>query len=361
MDRFESSKDINNLIHHTFPVQNTFSAGGRMKVAISGFGRIGKTFLRAAAAQGALGRDFDVVAINTRSGPELHAHLFKYDSNLGRFDGTVEVKDGYFIVNGHRIKWIRESDPLKLPWKELEVDVVVESSGEFRERAEVEKHLLAGAKKVVVSAPAKECDATIVMGVNDNELNHEQKIFSLASCTTNCLAPVLKVLDENFGVERGFMTAVHAYTNDQRILDGSHSDWRRARAAAVSIIPTTTGAAKAIGDVLPAMKGKLDGVAFRVPVPDGSLNDLVVVVRTETNAKDVNNAMRKASESELRGIMSYTEEPLVSRDIIGTSESAIVDGGLTKVIGNLVKVSAWYDNEYGYSSRLVGFLRKLAK
>ena len=332
-----------------------------MKVAISGFGRIGKMFLRAAVEQGALGQDFDVVAINTRSAPEMHAHLFKYDSAMGRFNGTVEVKDGFFIVNGHKIKWIRESDPLKLPWKELDVDVVIESSGEFRKRDEVEKHILAGAKKVVVSAPAKECDATIVLGVNDHIMNKEQTIYSLASCTTNCLAPVLKVIDEQFGIEYGFMSTVHAYTNDQRILDGSHEDWRRARAGAVSIIPTTTGAAKAIGDVLPGLKGKMDGVAFRVPVPDGSLNDITLLVKKDTSAKEVNETLRKASENELRKIMAYTEEPLVSCDIIGTTESAIVDGGLTKVLGRLVKICAWYDNEYGYSNRLVGFVKKLAK
>ncbi len=331
------------------------------KVAISGFGRIGKMFLRAAVAQGALGRDFEVVAINTRSKPEMHAHLFKYDSAMGRFDGTVEVKEGFFVVNGQKIRWIRETDPLKLPWKELEVDLVLESSGEFREREEVEKHIIAGAGKVLISAPGKNCDATIVPGVNDHMLNREQKIFSLASCTTNCLAPVLKVMEESFGIEKGFMTTVHAYTNDQRILDGSHEDWRRARAAAVSIIPTTTGAAKAIGDVIPALKGKLDGVAFRVPVPDGSLNDMVLLLKRETDAKSVNEALKRASENELRGIMSYTEEPLVSKDIIGTRESAIVDGLLTKANGNLVKVSAWYDNEFGYSNRLVDFVRKVAK
>lgn len=332
-----------------------------MKVAISGFGRIGKMFLKAAIAQGALGRDFEVVAINTRSAPEMHAHLFKYDSALGRFDGTVEVKEGNLIVNGQKIRWIRETDPLKLPWKDLEIDMVLESSGEFRKRDDVEKHLLAGAKRVLVSAPAKECDATIVPGVNDHMLSREHKIFSLASCTTNCLAPILKVMDENFGVEKGFMSTVHAYTNDQRILDGSHDDWRRARAAAVSIIPTTTGAAKAIGDVLPQLQGKMDGVSFRVPVPDGSLIDITLLLKKETDAKEVNAALKKASENEMRGIMSYTEEPLVSRDIIGTKESAIVDGALTKALGNLVKVSAWYDNEFGYSNRLVDFVRKFSK
>lgn len=352
-----SVKNIYNLAAHSI----SWGIFMVFRLAISGFGRIGKMFLKAAIAQGALGRDFEVVAINTRSAPDLHAHLFRYDSALGKFDGNVEIKEGFFVVNGHRITWMRETDPLKLPWKELEIDLVLESSGEFRKREELEKHIIAGAKRVLVSAPATECDATIVLGVNEHMLDKGQKIFSLASCTTNCLAPVLKVLDENFGIERGFMNAVHAYTNDQRLLDGSHDDWRRARAAAVSIIPTTTGAAKAIGDVLPNLKGKMDGVAFRVPVPDGSLNDIVVVVKKETDAKEVNAALKKASENELRGIMSYTEEPLVSRDIIGMKESAIVDGGLTKVIGNLVKVSAWYDNEFGYSNRLVDFVKKLAK
>lgn len=332
-----------------------------MRVAISGFGRIGKTFLKAAIKQDALGKDFDVVAINTRSAPEIHAHLFKYDSVLGRFDGIVEIKDGFFIVNGHKMKWIQETDPLKLPWKELEIDLVLESTGEFRKREDAEKHIIAGAKKVLVSAPMKECDATIVPGVNDSMLNKDHKIFSLASCTTNCLAPILKVLDENFGIEKGFMSAVHAYTNDQRVLDGSHEDWRRARAAATNIIPTSTGAAKAIGEVLPALKGKMDGIAFRVPVSGASLNDITVLVKNETDAKQVNSALKKASENELRGIIAYTEEPFVSCDIIGTKESAIIDSLLTKVIGNLVKVSAWYDNEFGYSNRLVDFVKKLAK
>lgn len=335
-----------------------------MRVAISGFGRIGKTFLRAAAKQGALGRDFDVVAINTRSDVEMHAHLLKYDSSFGPFEGKVEVKNGNLVVNDYEIKWVKETDPLKLPWQELNIDLVVESTGEFNRREDMEKHLKAGAKKVLLSAPAKESkdvDATVVPGVNDHTVNKDMKIFSLASCTTNCLAPVLKVLHERFGIEEGFLSTIHAYTNDQRILDGSHRDWRRARAAAVSIIPTSTGAAKAIGEVLPALSGKLDGMAFRVPVQDGSINDLTVVVKRETTAKEVNEALKNASENELKGILGYTEDPIVSRDIIGNPYSAIVDSKLTKVIGNLVKVSAWYDNEYGYSNRLVDFTRKLSK
>jgi len=332
-----------------------------MKVAISGFGRIGKVFLKAAIAHGALGKDFDVVAINTRSAVDMHVHLFKYDSVYGRFKGDVSAKDGNFVVNGYQIKWIREADPLKLPWKELGVDLVLESSGEFRSREDAMKHINAGAKKVLVSAPGDECDATIVPGVNDHNYNKDMQVISLASCTTNCLAPVIKVMHSKFGVEKGFMSTIHSYTNDQRILDGSHSDWRRARAGAVSIIPTKTGAAKAIGLVMPELDGKLDGVAFRVPVPDGSMNDMTLVLGKETDAKEVNKELERASKEELKGILGYTEEPLVSCDIIGMSESAIVDAKLTKVKGNLAKISAWYDNEFGYSSRLVDFCRKVAK
>lgn len=332
-----------------------------MRVAISGFGRIGKMFLRAAVFQGAIGRDFEVVAINTKSPVDMHAHLFKYDSSLGKFEGEVAVKNGNLVVNGHEIKWIQEADPLKLPWKELDIDVVVESSGEFTSHADSEKHLKAGAKRVVVSAPADDCDATIVLGVNDHMLNKDMKVVSMASCTTNCLAPVVKVISSKFGVQRGFMTTIHAYTNDQRMLDGSHKDWRRARAGAVSIIPTKTGAAKAIGLVMPEMKGKLDGLAYRVPVSDGSVNDITLVLEKEVDAKEVNKELERASREELKGIMSYSEEPLVSCDIIGTSESAIVDAALTKSSGNVIKLSVWYDNEFGYSNRLVDLMRKIGK
>jgi len=332
-----------------------------LRVAISGFGRIGKMFLKAAVAQGALGKDFDIVAINTRSAMDMHVHLFRYDSAFGRFKGEVAAKNGNFSVNGYEIKWIQEADPLKLPWKELNVDLVLESSGEFSSRADAEKHISAGAKKVLVSAPGEDCDATIVLGVNDHLYDKTMKVLSMASCTTNCLAPIIKVLHGKFGVQRGFLSTIHAYTNDQRMLDGSHRDWRRARAGAVSIIPTKTGAAKAIGLVIPELKGKLDGLAFRVPVPDGSMNDITVLLDKETDAKEVNKEFERASREELKGIIGYTEEPLVSCDIIGTTESAIVDSSLTKVIGNLVKVSAWYDNEFGYSCRLVDFCRKVAK
>jgi len=332
-----------------------------MRVAISGFGRIGKMFLRAALAQGAVGRDFDIVAINTRSSVEMHAHLLKYDSVYGRFNGTVEVKNGNLVVNDREIKWVREVDPLKLPWKELDVDLVLESTGEFRSREDAEKHIKAGAKKVLISAPGKGVDATVVPGVNDHIITKDMKIFSLASCTTNCLAPVLKVVHEKFGIESGFLSTVHAYTNDQRILDGSHDDWRRARAGAINIIPTTTGAAKAIGEVIPALHGRMDGIAFRVPVPCGSMNDMALLLEREASAEDINSELKRASNEELKGILAYSEEQIVSTDIIGRPESSIVDGALTKAKGRLAKISAWYDNEFGYSNRLVDFVKKVKK
>jgi len=331
-----------------------------MKVAISGFGRIGKSFLKAAIKQGALGKDFEVVAINTRSSVEQHAHLFRYDSVYGRFDGKVEVRNGNLVVNGHEIKWVTETDPLKLPWKELEVDLVLESTGTFRSRADSEKHLKAGAKVVLISAPGKEVDATIVPGVNDHLISKAAKVYSLASCTTNCLAPLLKVIENKFGIEAGFMSTVHAYTNDQNIVDGSHKDLRRARAAAINIIPTSTGAAKAVGDVLPALAGVMDGIAFRVPVANGSINDITLLLKKEAKADEINAELKRASNEELKGILGYTEEEIVSSDIIGTQMSSIVDSKLTKAKGKLVRISAWYDNEFGYSSRLVDFVRKLA-
>jgi len=332
-----------------------------MKVAISGFGRIGKSFLKAAIEQEALGRDFNVVAINTRSAVDAHAHLFRYDSVYGRFKGKVEVKNGNLIVNGHEIKWITETDPLKLPWKELEIDLVLDSTGAFRSKADAEKHLKAGARMVLISAPAKEVDATIVPGVNDHLADKGMKVFSLASCTTNCLAPVLKVIDAKWGIEGGFLSTVHAYTNDQNLVDGSHSDLRRARAGALNIIPTSTGAAKAIGEVIPALSGKMDGLAFRVPVPCGSMNDMTLLLKNDAGAEQINAELKRASNEELKGILGYTEDEIVSTDIIGNPLSSIVDGKLTKTKGKLVKISAWYDNEYGYASRLVDFVRKLGK
>jgi glyceraldehyde 3-phosphate dehydrogenase len=332
-----------------------------MKIAISGFGRIGKAFLKAAVKGGALGRDFEVVAINTRSPVEGHVHLFKYDSVYGRFDGHVEGKDGHFTINGHKMKWIAETDPLKLPWKELGVDLVLDSTGAFKSKTEAEKHLKAGARMVLISAPAKEVDATVVPGVNDHVIHKGMTVFSLASCTTNCLAPVLKVIEGKFGIENGFLSTVHAYTNDQNIVDGSHSDLRRARAGAINIIPTSTGAAKAIGEVLPELSGKMDGLAFRVPVACGSMNDMTLLLKKEATAAELNEELKRASNEELRGILGYTEDEIVSSDIIGTTQSAIVDGKLTKAKGRLVKIAAWYDNEFGYSNRLVDFVKKLAK
>ncbi len=332
-----------------------------MRIAISGFGRIGKSFLRAAIKQGALGRDFEVIAINARSPLEQHAHLFKYDSVYGRFDGKVEVREGNLVVNGNTIKWISETDPLKLPWKELNIDLVLDSTGAFKTKADAEKHIKAGAKMVLISAPAKEVDATVVPGVNEEKVEKGMTVFSLASCTTNCLAPVLKVIDSKFGIESGFLSTVHAYTNDQNIVDGSHSDMRRARAAAINIIPTSTGAAKAIGEVLPNIAGCMDGHAFRVPVACGSINDMTLLLKKEATRDEINAELRRASNEELKGVLGYSEEDLVSSDIIGTTQSSIVDSKLTKAKGKLMKVCAWYDNEFGYSNRLVDFVRKMGK
>jgi glyceraldehyde 3-phosphate dehydrogenase len=332
-----------------------------MRVAISGFGRIGKSFLRAAVAQGALGKEFEIVAINTRSPVEQHAHLFKYDSVYGRFNGEAAVKNGNLVINGREIRWIAETDPLKLPWKELDIDLVLDSTGAFRSRADAEKHLKAGARHVLISAPAKEVDATVVPGVNDHIVQKGMTVFSLASCTTNCLAPVLKVIDARFGVETGFLSTVHAYTNDQNLVDGTHSDLRRARAAAINIIPTSTGAAKAIGEVIPSLAGSMDGLAFRVPVADGSMNDMTLLLKKEATAAEINAELKRASGEELKGVLGYTEDEIVSTDVVGQPLSSIVDGKLTKAKGRLVKICAWYDNEYGYSNRLVDFVKKLGK
>ena len=332
-----------------------------MRVAISGFGRIGKGLVRALFDSGVI-NEIELVAINTRSPVEMHAHLLKYDSIYGKWRGSVEVKDGDLVVNGKRIKWVNEPDPEKLPWEELKIDVVVESSGEFRKREDAEKHMKAGAKKVVISAPGKGVDVTIVPGVNDNAYKKEHKIISMASCTTNSLAPVVKVLHEKFGIERGFITTVHAYTGDQNLLDGSHKkDIRRARAAAINIVPTSTGAAKAIGEIFPELNGKLDGIAMRVPVADGSVTDCSFLLKKEVSREEVNGALKKASEEELKDVLLYTEEPLVSSDIVGMPYAGIIDGQLTQAKGNFVKVFSWYDNEYGYAFRLAKFLGWLKK
>jgi len=332
-----------------------------MRIAISGFGRIGKSFLKAAIEQNAFGKDVEVVAINTRSPVEQHAHLFKYDSVYGRFKGKAEVKNGNLVIEGHEIKWIAETDPLKLPWKEMNIDLVLDSTGAFRSKADAEKHVKAGAKMVLISAPAEGVDATVVPGVNDHIVNKGMVVFSLASCTTNCLAPVLKVVDSKWGIENGFLSTVHAYTNDQNLVDGSHKDLRRARAGAMNIIPTSTGAAKAIGEVLKPLSGTMDGLAFRVPVACGSMNDMTLLLKKEATKDEINAELKRASGEELKGILGYSDEEIVSSDVIGTSYSAIVDSKLTKVKGRLAKICAWYDNEYGYSNRLVDFVRKLAK
>jgi glyceraldehyde 3-phosphate dehydrogenase len=329
------------------------------RIGINGFGRIGRNYFRAALAQGA---DIEIVAVNDLTSPEALAHLLKYDSVGGRLKETVEVKDGNIVVNGNVIKVLAERDPANLPWGELGVDIVIESTGFFTKAAAAQKHIDAGAKKVLISAPASDEDITIVMGVNDGLYDPENHhIISNASCTTNCLGPLAKVVNDEFGIERGLMTTVHAYTADQNLQDGPHNDLRRARAAAINMVPTSTGAAKAIGLVLPELKGKLDGYAIRVPVPTGSATDLTVTVSRETTVEEVNAALKKASESEaLQGFLTYTDEPIVSSDIVGDPASSIFDSGLTKVIGNQVKVVSWYDNEWGYSNRLVDLTELVA-
>ena len=334
-----------------------------IRVAINGFGRIGRNTLRAAIQHKDYGKNFEIVAINDLGDPRTLAHLFKYDSIYGKFPGTVEVNDEGIVVNGKQIKMFSKINPAALEWGKLDIDVVIESTGVFRKREAASKHLDAGAKKVIISAPSPDPDVTIVLGVNEEIYDPDKhRIISMASCTTNSLAPPLKVLNDNFGVEKGFMTTVHAYTGDQRILDFPHKDLRRARAAAVSIVPTTTGAAKAIGKVIPELEGKMNGMAMRVPVPDGSVTDISCLLKTDVSREEVNNVLKEASENQLRGIMEYTEEPIVSRDIIGNPHSAIIDGLSTMVIpengekGRMVKVLSWYDNEWGYSCRLVDLL-----
>ncbi|QTG81309.1 type I glyceraldehyde-3-phosphate dehydrogenase [Arthrobacter crystallopoietes] len=325
------------------------------RIGINGFGRIGRNFFRAALQQGKLGADLEIVAVNDLTSPETLAHLLKYDSVTGRLAAEVRVEDGNLVVDGKTVKVLAERDPGNLPWRELGVDIVVESTGFFTNAADAEKHLVAGARKVLISAPATGEDLTVVMGVNDGLYDDAaHNIISNASCTTNCLGPLAKVLNDNFGIEHGLMTTIHAYTADQNLQDGPHKDLRRARAAALNMVPTSTGAAKAIGLVLPELKGKLDGFAIRVPVPTGSATDLTVTVSREVTAEEVNAAYQAAAaEEQWAGILSYTDEPIVSSDIVTDPASTIFDSGLTKVIGNQVKVVAWYDNEWAYSNRLV--------
>lgn len=328
-----------------------------VRVAINGFGRIGRLVLRAIYESGR--KDVEVVAINDLADLATNAHLLKYDSVHGRFPGTVETVDGKLVVNGHAITVVQERDPAKLPWGDLNVDIAMECSGIFTKRDAAGKHLEAGAKKVLISAPATDEDITVVYGVNHDKLKAEHTIVSNASCTTNCLAPVAKVLDDAFGLQQGFMTTCHAYTNDQRILDLPHSDLRRARAAALSIIPTSTGAARAIGEVLPHLKGKLDGMALRVPTPDGSVVDLVADLRDAPSKDEINEALREAANGPMKGILGFCDDPIVSRDVIGDAHSSLVDAGLTMTMGNQAKVISWYDNEWGYSCRVVDLAQKL--
>ena len=323
-----------------------------VKIGINGFGRIGRNFFRAALAKGS---DLEIVAVNDLDSPAALAHLLKYDTVGGRLDAEVSVDGDTIVVNGKRIKVLAERDPAALPWGELGVDVVVESTGRFTKSSDARKHIEAGAKKVVISAPASGDDvATLVLGVNEGTYDSaKHDIISNASCTTNCLAPLAKVFMDEFGIERGLMTTVHAYTADQNLQDGPHSDWRRARAAAANIIPTSTGAAKALGLVIPELIGKLDGYALRVPVITGSITDLTLETTANVTVEQINAAYKKAAEGSLKGILSYTEDEIVSSDIQGDPHSSIFDAGLTKVIGNTVKVASWYDNEWGYSNRLV--------
>ncbi|NLV88279.1 MAG: type I glyceraldehyde-3-phosphate dehydrogenase [Tissierellia bacterium] len=330
-----------------------------MKVGLSGFGRIGRDFLRAYAEKDV--KDFELVAINASGNLEDLAHLFKYDTMYGKFNGTIEVVEDGFILNGKKIKVVAHRDPAEIPWTDLGVELVVDSTGAFRDRDGLSKHIKAGAKKVIVTAPAKGEDITIVLGVNEEKYDPENHhIISNASCTTNCLAPVAKVILENFGINKGLMTTIHAYTNDQQILDKRHKDLRRARAAAANIVPTTTGAAKAVALVLPELKGKLNGFSVRVPVPTVSMVDVVFEVEKETTAEEVNKVLKEASEGKLKGILGYSDEPLVSSDYVGDPRSSIVDGLSTMVIGNMVKVVAWYDNEWGYSERVLDLAKLVA-
>jgi glyceraldehyde 3-phosphate dehydrogenase len=327
-------------------------------IGINGFGRIGRLVFRRALELG----NIDIVGINDLTDAKTLAHLLKYDSTHGRFNGTVEIDNDAIVVNGKRIPISAHRDPADIPWKNLAADIIVEATGIFRSREQMMKHINAGAKKVVLTVPPKDAiDNVVVLGVNGDTLTAEQNLVSNASCTTNCLAPIAKVLHDTFGIKHGLMTTVHAYTNDQRILDLPHSDLRRARSAAANIIPTTTGAARAVGQVIPDLKGKLDGFAMRVPVEDGSVVDLTVQLNRDTTVEEINAAMKVAADGPMKGVLEYTEDPIVSSDIVGNSHSSIFDALSTSVIGgNFVKVVSWYDNEWGYSCRVVDLVKKLS-
>lgn len=328
-----------------------------MKVAINGFGRIGRLAFKYLLEK----ENIEIVAINDLTDNQTLAHLLKYDSVHGQFAGTVDYNDEYLIVNGQKIHALAVAKPTELPWKELGVDVVLESTGRFVSKEDAEMHITAGARKVVISAPGKGEMKTVVLGVNDEILDGSETVLSNASCTTNCLAPMVKVLDDNFGVESGFMTTIHAYTSDQRLQDAPHKDLRRARAAAYSIIPTSTGAAKAVGLVLPHLAGKLNGNAMRVPIPDGSVTDFTATLKTEASVEAINAAFEKAANGPLKGILQFTTDPIVSIDIVGNSHSCIFDSELTMSQGKTVKVVGWYDNEAGYSNRIADLMEKIGK
>ncbi|HET54896.1 MAG TPA: type I glyceraldehyde-3-phosphate dehydrogenase [Ignavibacteria bacterium] len=329
-----------------------------VKVGINGFGRIGRLVFRRALDLG----NIEFVGINDLTDAKTLAHLAKYDSVHGKFKGEIYADGESIVVNGKKIKITAEKDPANLKWGELGAEIIIEATGVFRSQEACEKHIAGGAKKVILTVPPKgDVDAMVVLGVNDEILKGDEKVISNASCTTNCLAPMVKVLNDKFGVEVGFMTTVHSYTNDQRILDLPHSDLRRARSAAVSIIPTTTGAAKAVGKVIPELKGKLDGFSLRVPTPNGSITDLVATLKKEVTVEEINAAMKEAAEGAMKGLMEYTDEPLVSADIIGNDHSTIFDSLSTMANGKLVKVVGWYDNEWGYSCRVVDLVNKIAK
>ena len=329
-----------------------------MKIAINGFGRIGRTVFRVITQRGA---DIEIVAVNDLASHEMAAYLLKYDTVMGEFPGEVKVVAGHLIAGGQRARLLTEKDPAALPWAELGVDVAIESTGVFRDREKVGRHLAAGAKRVILTVPPKgTLDATVVLGVNDADLDPDDRLVSNASCTTNCLAPIAKVLDDAFGIKRGVMTTVHAYTNDQRLADVPHKDFRRSRAATGNIIPTSTGAAKSVGEVLPGLAGRLDGMAMRVPVPDGSTVDLVVELKRPVTVEEVNAAVKRAADGPMAGIIEYSEAPLVSSDVIGNPHSSIFDAACTRVLdGTAVKVLAWYDNEWGYSNRVVDLIERL--
>lgn len=328
----------------------------KVKIAINGFGRIGRLSFRELLKKD----EAEIVAINDLTDIETLAHLLRYDSVHGKLDHSVQVESDFLVVNGMRVKVVSNPTPETLPWADLKVDVVIECTGRFLTQESASQHIKAGASKVVLSAPAKDAVKTIVIGVNDQTLTKEDVIVSNASCTTNCLAPIVKVLDENFGIEKGYISTVHAYTADQNLQDAPHKDLRRARAAALSIIPTTTGAASAVAKVLPSMLGKLDGIALRVPIPDGSLTDLTAILNKDVTKEQINEAFEKASKNELKGVLEYTSDPLVSVDIVGNTHSCIVDSQLTAANGSLVKIVGWYDNEYGYASRLAELTLKMA-